>query len=82
MKLFVNTILPCRGQSYYEILIDLDKIQKFKKPSFLMRLKKKVRSKLNPYSNYRLKNKISKFEIYYLKKINNILKNKYISKYI
>ena len=25
-----------------------------------MRLKKKVRSKLNPYSNYRLKNKISK----------------------
>ena len=82
MKLFVNTILPCRGQSYYEILIDLDKIKKFKKPSFLMRLKKKVRSRLNPYSNYRLKNKISKFEIYYLKKILNILSNKYISKYI
>ena len=40
------------------------------------------RSKLNPYSNYRLKNKISKCEIYYLKKINNILKNKYVSKYI
>ena len=82
MKLFINTIVPCRSQSYYDILLDLEKVKKFKKPCFFMRLKKKVRSKLNPYSNYRLKNKISKCEIYFLKKINNILKNKYVSKYI
>ena len=81
MKLFVNTILPCK-QSYYEILQDIEKIKKFKKPNYCMRLKKKIRSKLNPYSNYRLNNKISKFEIYYLKKLNYILNIKFIIKYI
>ena len=43
-----------------------------------MRLKKLIRKKLNPYSNYRQKYKIGKVETYYLKKINLTLNNKFI----
>lgn len=77
MKLFVNTVLPYNNE-ITNLLLEKKKIQKYLKPNCYMRLKKLIRKKLNPYSNYRQKYKIGKVETYYLKKINLTLNNKFI----
>ena len=55
------------------MLIDKQQIQKYMKPKSIIKLKKHVRSRLNPYSQSRLNKPLKTRERIVLKHINRIL---------
>ena len=55
------------------MLIDKQQIQKYMKPKSIIKLKKHVRSRLNPYSQSRLNKPLKTRERIILKYINRIL---------
>ena len=74
MKLCINTVIPLNQQFYYLYLKDTKLINKYLKPTFCMKLKREINSRLNPYSTYRQKHNITSTQEYILKKIQYLLK--------
>ena len=69
MSVFNNRIVP-----YSEILLEKKQVQKYLKPTPLLKLNKYIRSRLNPYSQSRLRTPLSKKERILLLSLRRLLK--------
>ena len=76
MSVFNNRIVP-----YSEILFEKKKVKKYLKPTPFLKLNKYIRSRLNPYSQSRLRNPLSKKEKILLLSLRRLLKTRCLKYY-
>ena len=76
MGVFNNRIVP-----YSEILLEKKQVQKYLKPNSLLKLNKYIRSRLNPYSQSRLRTPLSKKERILLLSLRRLLKVRCLKKF-
>ena len=76
MSVFNNRIVP-----YSEILLEKKQVQKYLKPTPLLKLNKYIRSRLNPYSQSRLRTPLSKKEKILLLSLRRLLKTHCLKHY-
>ena len=76
MSVFNNRIAP-----YSEILLEKKQVQKYLKPNSLLKLNKYIRSRLNPYSQSRLRTPLSKKEKIFLLSLRRLLKTRCLKYY-
>ena len=76
MGVFNNRIVP-----YSEILLEKKHVQKYLKPNSFLKLNKYIRSRLNPYSQSRLRKPLSKKERILLLLLRRLLKTRGLKYY-
>ena len=76
MSVFNNRIVP-----YSEIQLEKKQVQKYLQPNPLLKLNKYIRSRLNPYSQSRLRTPLSKKERILLLSLRRLLKTRCLKYY-